>query len=138
MSLERIRSACALALALAMPMFAGCMATTDVGNNNGVDYFARISGTVTRADGSPNARAQIGVSCVGSEEVPFGITGEADANGRFALDLNVPRGFRPLEGPLYACRVLTPYLGTPQAEKTVPIQVGTSTRPVTEITLVIP
>jgi len=114
-----------------------CMSATD-SSGGSQDYFARIRGTVTRADGASTARAGIGVSCTGSDDQPFGVTADADANGRFEVDLNIPPVFRPLEGPVFACRVLTPYNGLPLVEKTVVIPVGTGTRPVTEVALVIP
>jgi hypothetical protein len=114
-----------------------CLSVTD-SSGGSQEYFARIRGTVTRADGASAARAGVGVSCMGSGEQPFGATGEADANGRFEVDLNIPPVFKPLEGPVYACRVLTPYLGLPQVEKTVVIPVATGTRPVSEVALVIP
>lgn len=120
-----------------MLLSSACIGVTNPGDGN-QQYFARIRGTVTRVDGASTARAGVGVSCIGSGEQPFGATTEADGNGRFELDLNIPVGFKPLEGLVYACRVLTPYLGLPQAEKTVTVQVGVSTRPITDVALIIP
>ncbi|WP_337171512.1 hypothetical protein [Gemmatimonas aurantiaca] len=122
---------------LSLPL-AGCLAVTDVGNNGG--YYARMRGSVTRADGTVVPRAPIGISCLGRDAVPFGYTTDTDANGRFDIDLAVSVDFVPLEGGFYLCRVLTPYTGPVQAEKTVPTAFSgsSSSPPTTEVALVIP
>jgi hypothetical protein len=71
---------------------------------------------------------------------PFGFTTDTDASGRFEVNVNALSYFAPLEGPSYVCRVLTPYTGVPQAEKSVSVRVSSSStsRVVTDVSLVIP
>ena len=114
-----------------------CLGTTGLDDSNS-GFFARIDGTVTQADGTPVSLAQVAATCVGVSDQPFGLTGQANANGRFQLNLNVPTMFQPLEGLVYACRVLSPFQGSPQGEVSVMVPVSTNGRPVTEVTVVIP
>jgi hypothetical protein len=116
----------------------GCLNPT--GASDGGGFFAIIRGTVTRTGGAAVPNARVGVSCVGTSNEPFGFTGDADANGRFDVRVNASTFFAPLEGPSYVCRVLTPLVGLPQAEKSISVRVGTSqtNRPVTEVSLVTP
>ena len=122
---------------LSLPLV-GCLAVTDIGNNGG--YYARMRGSVTRADGTPVPRAPIGISCLGRDAEPFAYTTDTDATGRFEVDLAVGVEFVPLEGGFYLCRVLTPYTGPVQAEKTVPTAFSgsSSSPPTTEVALDIP
>jgi hypothetical protein len=118
---------------------AGCSGLLDVEDNSGASY-AQLRGTVTRANGTPVTRTEIGVSCVGSTPDAFGLTTETDNAGRFELTVVAPAGFPPLEGNTRLCRVLTPVTGTPAATVTVTVVFsGTvATRPVTNVTLVLP
>ncbi len=103
-------------------------------------HYGLLRGTVTRASGGVVPNAPVGVSCVGTTSEPFGLTVDADANGRFETNVNAPSLFPPLDGPSYVCRVLTPYVGTPAVEKSITILVSTNSnaRPLTEVTLVVP
>lgn len=117
----------------------GCSSFLEVSDTSGASY-AQLRGTVTRADGTPVANATIGVSCVGSSPDPFGLTTDADGSGRFDLPVTAPAGFTPLEGNTRLCRVLTPLTGAPLASVTVtvPFSGDVSSRPVTQVTLVVP
>lgn len=127
-----------LSLGGAAAALASCMTVT--GADSGGGYYGLLRGTVTRASGAPVARAPIGVSCVGTTNEPFGLTVDADANGRFETNLNAPSIFPPLTGPSYVCRVLTPYEGVPQVEKSITLLVSgnSKARPLTEVSLVVP
>lgn len=124
-----------------LPLALGASAClTPMGMDGGGEHYGRIRGTVTRATGTPVANAPIGVSCVGATNEPFGLTTDADAAGRFDVDVNAPSLFAPLPGPSYVCRVLTPYVGIPQVEKSIVLTVSATiqARPVTELALVVP
>lgn len=116
-----------------------CTNFTNVADTSGALY-ARITGTVKRADGSAVPNVTIGISCVGKEGDPFGQTTQANASGDFEVPITSPYGFQPLEGATSVCRVLTPIEGTVQAEKTVTVTYSgsSSNRPVTQVALVIP
>lgn len=118
---------------------AGCSRFLEVEDTSGASY-AQLRGTVTRANGTPVVRTEIGVSCIGSTPDPFALTTETDAAGRFDLAIVAPLGFPPLEGNTRLCRVLTPVTGTPVATVTVtvPFSGAASGRPVTQVTLVLP
>lgn len=124
---------------MAVAVVTGCLSVTGTADNSGWRY-SRLRGTVARANGTPVANAPIGISCVGASNEPFGYTAEADASGRFDAELNASDVFAPLEGGGYACRVLTPYVGLVQAEKTilVPFSANRNARPVTDVALVVP
>jgi hypothetical protein len=127
-----------LVLALSALALAGCLALT-MSDTSGA-FYGVIRGTVTRTGGAVVPKAPIGVSCVGSTNEPFGFTTDADADGKFEVNVNGLSYFAPLEGPAYVCRVLTPYTGVPQAEKSITVRVGSSrdNRPVTAVSLVTP
>ncbi len=63
-----------------------------------------------------------------------------NANGAFETDVYAPSAFAPLPGPTYICRVLTPYTGIPQAQRSVTISVSPDfkTRPVNAVSLAVP
>jgi hypothetical protein len=120
-------------------LLAACGSVTGTTDNSGFLY-ATLRGTVKRASGAAVPNAAVGVSCVGSANEPFGFTVEANASGVFELSLNAAPLFAPLTGPSYICRVLTPYTGVAQAEKSVTVVVGgdRNARPVTNVELVVP
>ena len=124
---------------LALPFASACLGFTQIENSD-VSGYALIRGTVFRADGTPVQNADIGLSCMGSTPDAFGQTVVGDANGRFEISIRAPAGFQPLEGNTRVCRVLTPIVGAPQAQVTVTVRFsGTeSSRPLTEVALVIP
>lgn len=124
---------------LLVPFAAACLGFTQVENPD-VSGYALIRGTVLRADGTPVRNAEIGLSCVGSTPDAFGQTVMGDANGRFEIPIAAPAGFQPLEGNTRVCRVLTPISGTPQAQVTVTVRFSgsESSRPLTEVALVVP
>lgn len=124
---------------LALPFASACLGFTQIENSD-VSGYALIRGTVFRADGTPVRNADIGLSCVGSSPDAFGQTVVGDANGRFEIPIAAPAGFQPLEGNTRVCRVLTPLTGAPLAQVTVTVRFsGTeSSRPLTEVALVIP
>lgn len=128
-----------VALAAPLALLAACGSITSTTDNSGYLY-ATLRGTVKRANGTAVANAAVGVSCVGTTNEPFGFTVEANASGVFELSLNAAPLFPPLAGPSYICRVLTPYTGVPQAEKSVTVVVGDNlnARPVTNVELVVP
>ncbi len=113
---------------------------TNTGLDSGGYHYATISGTVTRANGTAVANAGVGFSCSGASNEPFGFTAEANSAGVYEAKLNAPSIFAPLTGPSYVCRVLTPYTGAVQAEKTLSIVVSPDekARPVTMVSLVVP
>lgn len=123
---------------------AGALLLTSCLTNTGIDsggyHYAAISGTVTRANGTVVPNAGVGFSCSGASNEPFGFTTEANSAGVYEAKLNAPSIFAPLDGPSYVCRVLTPYTGVTQAEKTLSIVVSTDekSRPVTTVSLVVP
>lgn len=124
---------------LAATLAAGCGSLLTTTDGSGAHYGI-LRGTVTRAGGAPVANAGVGVSCVGTTNEPFGLTVEADASGRFQTNVNAPSLFPPLPGPSYVCRVLTPYVGAPVAQKSISVTVSRDSRarPVTEVDLVVP
>lgn len=130
----RLLATCAASLALT-----ACLSVTGTSDNSGY-FYATLRGTVTRASGATVPNAPIGVSCTGAANEPFGFTVDANASGAFELRLDAPAIFRPLDGPSYVCRVLTPVIGLPQAQRTVPVVVTSdrNARPVTTVPLVIP
>lgn len=117
----------------------GCTNFTNLPDTSGALY-ARISGTVKRADGTAVANATIGMSCLGKKAEPFGQTTQANAAGEFEIPITTPWGFEPLDGLTSVCRVLTPMEGTAQAEKSVTVTYSTTSasRPTTQVELVIP
>jgi hypothetical protein len=121
------------------PFASACLGFTQVETSD-VSGYALIRGTVFRADGTPVRNADIGLSCVGSTPDAFGQTVVGDANGRFEIPIAAPAGFQPLEGNTRVCRVLTPIVGTPQAQVTVTVRFSgsESSRPLTEVALVVP
>ena len=123
----------------AIAFFPACSSLTSTADNSGYLY-ATLRGTVTRASGATVPNAGVGVSCVGTTNDPIGFTVDANASGAFELALNVPTVFPPLTGPSYVCRVLTPYAGVSQAEKSITVVVGgdRNARPVTNVSLVLP
>ena len=120
-------------------LLAGCTSLTGTTDNSGFLY-ATMRGTVTRANGTPVPNVEVGVSCVGANNDPFGFTTDATATGAFEVALNMPSIFSPLEGPSFVCRVLTPVTGLPLAERSVTVVVGSNrnARPVTTVSLVVP
>ena len=120
-------------------LLAGCTSVTGTADNSGFLY-ATLRGTVTRANGTPVPNVEVGVSCVGASNDPFGFTTDATATGAFEVALNMPSIFSPLEGPSFVCRVLTPVMGLPLAERSVTVVVGSNrnARPVTTVSLVVP
>jgi|APMI01.1.fsa_nt_gi hypothetical protein len=132
------RVAVSTALVALSGALAGC--TNLVGVDNSGWMYARLRGTVTRQSGQPVANAAIGISCVGKTAEPFGFTADADASGKFDTELNASDYFAPLDGGTYVCRVLTPYTGTPLVEKSISVPFASSqaSRPVTEVSLVVP
>lgn len=127
-----------LSLGGAAAALASCMTVTTADGSGA--FYGLLRGTVTRASGGPVANAPIGVSCVGTTNEPFGLTVDADANGRFETEVNAPSIFTPLTGPSYVCRVLTPYVGVPSVEKSITLLVSdnSKSRPLTEVALVVP
>lgn len=103
-------------------------------------HYATLRGTVTRTDGTPVANAPIGVSCVGTANEPFGLTTEANTSGAYQTDVFAPSFLAPLPGPTYQCRVLTPYTGSIQAEKSITLSVSTDfdARPTNTVNLTVP
>jgi hypothetical protein len=128
-----------LALAAPIALLAACGSITATSDNSGYLY-ATLRGTVKRASGAAVPNAAVGVSCSGITADPFGFTVEANANGVFELSLNAAPSFPPLAGPSYICRVLTPFTGLAQAEKSVTVIVSgdRNARPVTNVELVVP
>lgn len=124
---------------LFVPFASACLGFTQIENSD-VSGYALIRGSVSRADGTPVPNADIGLSCVGSTPDAFGQTVVGDANGRFEIPIAAPAGFQPLEGNTRVCRVLTPIIGTPQAQVTVTVRFSgsESSRPLTEVALVVP
>ncbi len=76
----------------------------------------------------------------GGQQRPVGFTTDANASGAFEVALNMPSIFSPLEGPSFVCRVLTPVIGLPLAERSITVVVGSNrnARPVTTVSLVVP
>lgn len=128
-----------LAIAAATLSLAACTNVLSVTDTSG-QHYARLRGTVTKANGTPVANAPIGISCVGSASEPFGLTTDANASGAFEVDVTAPSFFAPLPGPTYVCRVLTPIIGVPQAERSITLTVSTDVRakPVNTVALVVP
>ncbi|MBL0937778.1 MAG: hypothetical protein IBJ03_02725 [Gemmatimonadaceae bacterium] len=118
--------------------FTGCM-NVSVRDTSGALY-ARVQGTVTRANGSVVPNVTVGLSCVGKTADAFGQTTQANSSGVFEFPITSPIGFEPLPGFTSVCRVLTPVEGTAQAEVSVTVTYGesSSSRPTTQVTLVIP
>lgn len=128
-----------LSTAIACVALSACTNVLSVTDTSGAHY-ALLRGTVTRADGTPAANAAIGISCVGVEGTPFGLTADANASGAFEADITAPSFFTPLPGPTYVCRVLTPVVGVPLAERSITLTVSSDFRakPVNTVTLVLP
>lgn len=122
-----------------LALLAACGSVLDTKDTSG-RLYARLQGTVTRANGSTVANARIGVSCVGASNEPFGLETETNTSGAYDTDVYAPNIFAPLSGPSYVCRVLTPVIGIPLAEKSVTIRVGGDfkSRPTTTVNLVVP
>lgn len=122
-----------------LALLAACGSILDTKDTSG-RLYARLQGTVARANGTPVANARIGVSCVGTSNEPFGLETETNASGAFDTDIYAPSFFAPLSGPSYVCRVLTPITGTPLAEKSITVVVGADfpSRPTTSVSLVVP
>ncbi len=117
---------------------AGCL--TSPASDSGGGYYALLRGSVSYANGTAVARAPVGVSCLGSAGEPFGITSDADANGRFEMEVTVSMAFEPLDGGRFMCTVQTPYLTAAAVTRQVSVAVSTtpSNRPVTDVNLVVP
>jgi hypothetical protein len=128
-----------LGTAVACLALSACTNVLSVTDTSGAHY-ATLRGTVTRSNGTPVPNVAIGISCVGSSNEPFGLTADANASGAFEADITAPGFFAPLPGPTYICRVLTPVVGVPQAERSITLTVSADFRskPVNTVTLVVP
>ena len=104
----------------------------------GTSGYARIEGTVTRANGSRLANSTVFFLCGPETPDTFGWSAPTDASGHYTIDVNAPGPVAIPSSGMLQCRVGAPG-DAPQiasVERAVPFSTTAEARPVTVVDLV--
>ena len=124
-------------------LFAGCPISVAGCRDRGIidDFgtsgYARIEGTVTRADATPLANSGVAFSCGADSPSGFGWSVPTDATGHYFIDIDAPGPVTvPASGTL-SCRVSAPRNAPPivSVEKSVRFSTSADARPLTIVDL---
>ena len=132
-----LRLARLLVVAVAAATIAGCRDPVIV-DDFGTSGYARIEGTVMRANGTPPANSGVFFSCGPDSPTEFGWSVPTDAAGRYGTDVDAPGLVTiPASGAL-RCRISAPGNGPPivSVERSVQFSANANSRPLTVVNVI--
>jgi hypothetical protein len=131
-----LRFARVLLLASCPVTIAGCR-DRGIIDDFGTSGYARIEGTVTRANGTPLANSGVSFSCGPDSPTAFGWSVPTDATGRYFIDVDAPGPVTIPASAVLSCRVSAPRHAPPivSVEKSVRFSASADGRPLTIVDL---
>lgn len=103
----------------------------------GTSGYARIEGTVTRADATPLANSGVSFSCGPDSPTAFGWSVPTGATGHYFIDIDAPGPVTVPASGAMICRVSAPRNAPPlvSVEKSVRFSTSADARPLTLVDL---